>query len=582
MFKTIKRIIDWCGEFKGKLYIGFLFSFFSGWFAAMPVIIAAYTVGMVIEEKGGGERFDTKWIGLSIILMLLFVALRFLFDYFKAKFQEATSYELVSRDRLAIGNLLKRVSLGYFQKVNTGDILNSITTGLHTLENMGIRMVDNFIGGYLNFLCIFLWIAVINPRVSLITIVAVAGSFLFLLVISKYSVQNAPVSAQADRDLTNAAIEYARGLPVVKSFGQDGAAIASMKRAYKESKRIHLKIEWGFVPANCLHLLVLKIGSLMLLLSSFYLGWTNQISITNMLLLSFLSFSVFASIEPISDSAHVLGVIEHAMNQLDALKSEEFIDEGGREIPLTHYGIEFRDVSFGYDSRLILNHVSFIIPEKTTTAIIGSSGSGKTTICNLIAKFYDVNSGSIEVGGVNVKKFTCDSLLSNISMVFQNVYLFHDTIRNNICFGNQEATEKEMIRAAKKACCHDFIIALPNGYDTVIGEGGGTLSGGEKQRISIARAILKDAPIVILDEATASIDPENEHYIQAAISELTKGKTIITIAHRLATIENADQILVVNHGEIVESGTHKELVKKEGVYKKFVEIREKAEGWNIA
>lgn len=582
MFKTIKRIIDWCGEFKGKLYIGFLFSFFSGWFAAMPVIIAAYTVGMVIEEKRGGERFDTKWIGLSIILMLLFVALRFLFDYFKAKFQEATSYELVSRDRLAIGNLLKRVSLGYFQKVNTGDILNSITTGLHTLENMGIRMVDNFIGGYLNFLCIFLWIAVINPRVSLITIVAVAGSFLFLLVISKYSVQNAPVSAQADRDLTNAAIEYARGLPVVKSFGQDGAAIASMKRACKESKRIHLKIEWGFVPANCLHLLVLKIGSLMLLLSSFYLGWTNQISITNMLLLSFLSFSVFASIEPISDSAHVLGVIEHAMNQLDALKSEEFIDEVGREVPLTHYGIEFRDVSFGYDSRLILNHVSFIIPEKTTTAIIGSSGSGKTTICNLIAKFYDVNSGSIEVGGVNVKKFTCDSLLSNISMVFQNVYLFHDTIRNNICFGNQEATEKEMIRAAKKACCHDFIIALPNGYDTVIGEGGGTLSGGEKQRISIARAILKDAPIVILDEATASIDPENEHYIQAAISELTKGKTIITIAHRLATIENADQILVVNHGEIVESGTHKELVKKEGVYKKFVEIREKAEGWNIA
>ena len=582
MFKTIKRIIDWCGEFKGKLYIGFLFSFFSGWFAAMPVIIAAYTVGMVIEEKRGEGRFDTKWIGLSIILMLFFVFLRFLFDYLRAKFQEAISYELVSRDRLAIGDLLKRVSLGYFQKVNTGDILNSITTGLHTLENMGIRMVDNFIGGYLNFLCIFLWIAVINTRVSLITIVAVIGSFLFLLVISKYSMQNAPVSAQVDCDLTNAAIEYARGLPVVKSFGQDGAAIATMKKACNESKKIHLKIEWGFVPANCLHLFVLKIGSLVLLLSSFYLGWTNQISISNMLLLSFLSFSVFASIESISDSAHVLGVIENAMNQLDALKSEEFIDEGGREVSLTSYGIEFRDVSFGYDSRMILNHMSFTLPEKTTTAIIGASGSGKTTICNLVAKFYDVNSGSIEVGGVNVKEFTCDSLLANISMVFQNVYLFHDTVRNNICFGNPKATEEEMIYAAKKACCHDFITALPEGYDTVIGEGGGTLSGGEKQRISIARAILKDAPIVILDEATASIDPENEHYIQAAISELTKGKTIITIAHRLATIENADQILVVDQGEIVESGTHKELVKKEGVYKKFVEIREKAEGWNIS
>ncbi len=565
-----------------KLFIGFLFSFFFGWFAAMPVIIAAHTVAMVIKEQRGEERFDTKWIGFSILLMFLFIFLRFLFDYLRAKFQEPISYELVSRDRLAVGDLLKRVSLGYFQKVNTGDILNSITTGLHTLENMGIRMVDNFIGGYLNFLCIFFWIAVINPRVSLITIAAVAGSFLFLLVISKYSAQNAPVSARVDRDLTNAAIEYARGLPIVKSFGQDGAAIESMRKACRESKEIHLKIEWGFVPANCLHLFMLKAGSMGLLFSSFYLGWTNQISISNMLLLMFLSFHVFASIEPISDSAHILGVIEEAMNQLDFLKSEEFIDEGGRAVGLTHYGIEFKDVSFGYDSRLILNHVSFIIPEKTATAIVGSSGSGKTTICNLIAKFYDVNGGSIEVGGENVKDFTCDGLMSNISMVFQNVYLFHDTIRNNICFGNPEATEKDLIHAAKKACCHDFIKALPNGYDTVIGEGGGTLSGGERQRISIARAILKDAPIIILDEATASVDPENEQYIQAAITELTKGKTIITIAHRLATIENADQILVVDQGKIVESGTHKELVKKEGVYKNFVEIREKAEGWNIA
>jgi len=208
-------------------------------------------------------------------------------------------------------------------------------------------MVDNFIGGYLNFLCIFIWITVINPMVSFIAIAGVAGSFLFLVVISRYSMRNAPVSAQTDRDLTNAAIEYARGLPVVKSFGQDGASIATMIKACKESRMIHLKIEWGFVPANCLHLLVLKIASLGLLMSSLYLGSSNQISISNMLLLSFLSFSVFASIEPISDSAHILGVIENAMNQLEELRSEEFIDEGGREIPLTHYGIEFRDVSFG-------------------------------------------------------------------------------------------------------------------------------------------------------------------------------------------------------------------------------------------
>lgn len=206
---------------------------------------------------------------------------------------------------------------------------------------------------------------------------------------------------------------------------------------------------------------------------------------------------------------------------------------------------------------------------------------GKTTICNLLARFYDVNSGKITVGGHDVREFTCDSLLSNISMVFQNVYLFHDTIRNNICFGKPDATEEEMRKAAEKACCHEFIMALPDGYDTVIGEGGGTLSGGEKQRISIARAILKNAPIVILDEATASIDPENEHLIQAAISELTKGKTLITIAHRLATIENADQILVVDEGRIVQKGTHRELIGQEGKYLDFVRAREQTEGWQI-
>lgn len=581
MFKTINRIIHWCGEFKGKLYIGFAFSFFSSWFAAMPIIIAAYTVGLLIEEARGGNKFDTKWIGLSLFLIALFIFLRFLFDYLRAKFQEAISYELAARDRLEIGDMLKRVSLGYFQKVDTGDILNSITTGLNTLENMGIRMVDDFVGGYLNFICILIWIAVFNPLVSLITIAGVVVSFLFLLMISKYSIRNASVSTQANRDLTNAAIEYARGLAVVKSFGQDGAAMSAMTRACKKSKDINLKIEWGFVPSNCLHLLTLKTASTGLVLSSCYLGYTGQMPIIIMLLFCFLSFNIFASIEPISDSVHVLGVIDNAMKQLERLKSEEFIDVGGRDIALTHYGIKFHEVSFGYDSRMILKNINFTIPEKTATAIVGPSGSGKTTICNLIARFYDVNSGSIEIGGVNIKEFTCDSLLSNISMVFQNVYLFHDTIRNNICFGKPEATEDEMIRAAKKACCHDFINALPEGYDTVIGEGGGTLSGGEKQRISIARAILKDAPIVILDEATASVDPENEHYIQSAISELTRGKTIITIAHRLATIENADQILVVDNGRIAESGTHKELITKAGVYKRFVEIREKAEGWNI-
>ncbi len=573
MFKTVKRIIDWCGEFKGKLYLGFVMTFFSHIFAALPLALAAYTVGQLIECRWSGAAFDTSWIWKVIVIQLALVLLRFLFDYLRARLQEPISYQLTARDRLAIGDALKRVSLGYFQQVSTGNILNSITTGLSTLENMGIRMIDNFVGGYLNFLVIFIGLAVCSPVTALIALAAAALSLCFMLVISHYSRVNAPVEAQANRDMTGAVLEYARGLAVVKSFGKGGAAMDSVTAAVRDSKNINLKIEWGYVPGNACHLLALAAALQCL---------RGEMSFSFMLMFVFFSFSIFASLEPISDSAHVLGVIDDAMDQLDALRSENFIDADGRNIPLEHYDIEFKDVSFGYDSRQVLHNVSFTIPEKTSTAIVGPSGSGKTTICSLLARFYDPQSGSISVGGHDLREFTCDSLLSNISMVFQNVYLFNDTVRANILFGKPDATEEEMIAAAKRARCHDFIMALPDGYDTVVGEGGGKLSGGEKQRISIARAILKNAPIIILDEVTASIDPENEHLIQKAISELTCGKTIITIAHRLATIQNADQILVVDDGRIAERGTHASLIAQGGLYKRFTEIREAAEGWHIA
>ncbi len=338
----------------------------------------------------------------------------------------------------------------------------------------------------------------------------------------------------------------------------------------------------GFVPFNCLHLLALKAASVALILIAGVLTIDNAMTLPIFLMVSMFAFMIFGGVESINDSVHTLGLIETSMDKLEQIQKAEFIDETGKDISLSQFDITFRNVSFGYGKKKILHEVSFQIPQNTTTAIVGSSGSGKSTICNLITRFYDVNSGAVIIGGHNVKEFSCDSLLSNISMVFQSVYLFNDTILNNIKFGKPEATEKEIIEAAKKARCHDFIMALPNGYDTIVGEGGSSLSGGEKQRISIARAMLKNAPIVILDEATASIDPENEHLIQQAISELIQGKTIITIAHRLATIENANQILVVDNGRIVQKGTHSELIKQAGVYQNFIEIREKAEGWHIS
>ena len=481
----------------------------------------------------------------------------------------------------AIDWRLALVSLGYFQQVSTGNILNSLTTGLGTLEGMGIRMIDNFVGGYLNFAVVFLSLLVFSLRTAVIALAAAAVSLVFLLAISHYSAQNAPVEAQANRDMTGAILEYARGLAVVKSFGKDAAALDTIRQSIADSKNIHLKIEWGYLPSNALHLLALKCGSVGLALSACLSGLNGQMELPVVLVFMFFSFSIFASLEPISDSAHVLSVIDDAMDQLDKLRENHFIDSDGKDIPLQHFDITFDHVDFGYDSRQVLHDVSFTIPEHTSTAIVGPSGSGKSTLCSLMARFWDVDSGSVKIGGVDARDYTLESLMDQISMVFQNVYLFADTVENNIKFGCPDATHEQVVEAARKACCDDFIEALPDGYNTVIGEGGASLSGGEKQRISIARAMLKDAPIVILDEATANVDPENEHLIQAAISELTRGKTIITIAHRLATIEQADQILVVDDGRIVEQGTHAQLIRQPGRYQQFVHIREKAEGWNL-
>ena len=448
MFKSVKRIIDWCGEFKGKLYLGFVMTFFSHIFAALPLALAAYTVGLLIESAMGGAAFDTSWIWKSIIIQVVLVFFRFLFDYFRARLQEPIGYKLTARDRLAVGDAMKRVSLGYFQQVSTGNILSSITTGLSTLEGMGIRMIDNFVGGYLNFLVIFICLLVFSPLTALIALAAAVLSFGCMMIISHYSRINSPVEAQANKDMTGAVIEYARGLAVVKSFGKSGASMDSVTKAVKDSKNIHIKIEWGYVPANALHLLALKCGSVGLAMAACLMCLASQMELPVMLMFAFFSFSIFASLEPISDSAHTLGVIDDAMDQLDALKGEHFIDADGKDIKLDSYDIEFKNVDFGYDSRKVLSDVRFKISQRTSTAIVGS---GKTTICSLLARFYDPQSGSITVGGHDLKEFTCDSLLSNISMVFQNVYLFNDTIRANICFGKPDATEEEMIAAAKKA-----------------------------------------------------------------------------------------------------------------------------------
>ncbi|QZY55924.1 ABC transporter ATP-binding protein [Crassaminicella profunda] len=581
MFLAIKRIIKWSGQRRKRLYIGFVYAFFNTIFTAMPIMGAAYGLNLIIEDMKGHITLTSDWIFYMLGFMIFAVAGRFLFAYLRAVEQESIGTEVIAEQRIRIGDILKRVSLGFFSKKNGGEIASSVTTDLSFVEMYAMNMVNVVVNGYINALTMVLCLLFYNVWIALIAMGGILLSAFFLKLMGNKSNENAPIHQKAQDSMIAATIEYIRGMPIVKAFKQDGVSKEGIAKAYKMSKDINIKIEKNYVPYNCLHLFALKGASVGIVFMSALFTIKGEMDLPTMLMMSIFSFVIFGNIESVNNAAHTLEIIDATFDKLEGIENAQFIDEGGKEVLLSSYDIAFKDVTFAYEKRAVLKNVSFTIPENTTTAIIGPSGSGKSTICSLIAKFYDVDQGSVKVGGVDVKDMTCDSLLTNMSMVFQKVYLFHDTILNNIRFGKPDATFGEVVEVSKKACCHDFIMSLEDGYDTVIGDGGSTLSGGEKQRISIARAMLKNSPIVILDEATASVDPENEHAIQKAISALVHGKTIIIIAHRLATIQNADQILVVDEGQITQRGTHDELIKKDGIYKRFLSIRKTAEGWSI-
>lgn len=581
MFKTMGRIIRWTGKYKKRLYWGFLWSFLQTMFTAIPVMGAGYFLNRMILDSRGEQLLEPIFALWALLFMIASILGRFLFSYLRATYQESIAYEKTAEERIRIGDILKRVSLGFFDKNNTGEIAGAVTTDLSVLEMYAMKMTDTIVGAYISIAAMILCMLFYCWQAALVALIGVLCSGFFLHLLSRSSHKNAAVHQEAQNNMITSVIEFIRGIAVVKAYGREGASVDGIRSAFQEHRRVNIKIELDYVWANGLHQLSLKLASVGIVLVSAVLTMRGSMPLYIFLMMAVFSFTVFSKVELVQNGAHTMELMETAMNKLEQIENAQFIDENASAVSLRAYDIDFDQVSFGYDKRNVLDGVSFHIPQGSTTAIVGSSGSGKTTICNLLARFYDVDGGSIRIGGMDIREMTCDSLLSNISMVFQNVYLFHDTVLNNIRFGKLDATMEEIIAAAKKTCCHEFIEKLPQGYNTVVGEGGSSLSGGEKQRISIARAILKNAPIVILDEATASVDPENEHLIQTAISELTRGKTMITIAHRLATIENADQILVVDQGKIAQKGTHKELAGQEGLYSRFVHIREKAEDWTI-
>ncbi len=582
MFTMIKRIVDWTGSYKKRFYWGIVWSLLENFFIAFPLMGAAYVLNLMLQDTAGLRSLHTKEALWALLFMVFCVLGRFSFSYLRNVFQESIAYEKTAEERIEIGDILKRVSLGFFDRHKTGEIAGAVTTDLSTLELYAMKMTDTVIGAYLQTLAMILSILFFSWKVATVALVGVLYSAFFQRRLVKDSRANTAVRQKANDSMINATLQFIRGITVIKSYGRTASAVAELQKSFSDQRDINIKIENDYMWTNGLYQLSLKLTSVAIAVMVCLQTIHGEISLPIMLMIVIFSFVMFTRLETVTTASHTLEMMRAALDKLQTIKTAKYIDEDSKDIVLNNFDISYQNVSFAYDHKNIIENVSFSLPENSTLAIVGPSGSGKTTLCNLLARFYDVNHGSISIDGHDIREMTCDTLLRYISIVFQHVYLFHDTILNNIRFGRPEASFEEIKEAAKKAACHEFIENLPNGYNTMLGEGGSTLSGGEKQRLSIARAILKDAPIVILDEATASVDPENEHLIQQAISALVKGKTLIVIAHRLNTIQFADNILVIDQGKLVQQGTHGQLIKEEGIYKDFQKILNKTSNWQLS
>ncbi len=576
MLNALKKIWQFAGEERKNINKSIVIEFFYAIFH-MFQIGAIYYVILALTGKETGNSVAWKalcFLGISILG-------RTVLNYFAQLEQTHAGYFMVANKRIEIGNKLKSVPMGYFNHNNLGEITGVATSVLEEVEFTAPMVLVNILGGFINAVVFMLMILVFDWRIGLIV---VAGTALYLIVTSsmeKKSANVAPKRQAATAHLVSAVLEQIQGMSVIKSFNLTGKGDKNLQEALEKSRSTNLAMEQLFTPYTIAQGISLQIAGIGMIMAATVFYLNSSMSLANALMVIIMSFLVFSQVESAGSGMSILRIVASSIDHANQMDEIPQMDEKGKEIVPKNHEITFEHVCFSYEKKEILHDISVHIPDKTTTAIIGPSGSGKTTMCNLIARFWDVDSGSIKIGGKDVREYTLESLMEQISMVFQNVYLFADTIENNIRFGRPEATHEEVVEAAKRACCHEFIEALPEGYQTVIGEGGASLSGGEKQRISIARAMLKDAPIVILDEATANVDPENEDRLQKAIEELTRDKTIIMIAHRLKTVRHADQILVVDDGKIVQQGKHEELIGQKGIYADFVLGRNEAIGWKL-
>lgn len=572
MFQTLQRIIRLFGIHRKRIYAGLACSILNAVFnsfsilAILWVLLHISNISMSVIWQTA-EILATATVGKIIL------------KYATNRFLSASGYIVFTDKRLELGERLKSAPMGYFSKESLGRINNTVTTSMAQLENYAAMTIETIVGGILQGLVVSIFLIFFSWQLGIVAIAGILLSLLSLKKLQEVSADLAPKRYKTVELVTEKVLDFIRGIAVIRSFGRTKSA--DLDSCFEEYRQMNTMLEKKTLVPMGFFRATLEIFSGILILVAALLTYFEILEFSYGLMFILSAFIVYGQMEMLATGVFLLEQIETSLDAMDRTYQIPALSSNGETVP-ENFTIELKNVQFGYDKTPVLKGINFKIPQKTTCAIIGHSGSGKTTLCNLIVRFWDVNSGKIEFGGKDIRNFNPDEYFSKFSMVFQNVFLFNDTIENNIRFGQPNASHEEIVAAAKRARCDEFISALPKKYETLVGEGGCTLSGGEKQRISIARALLKNAPIVILDEATSSLDPENEAELLKAIDELTQGKTVISIAHRMNTVKNADQIIVLDSGKIVQAGNHAELSAQDGLYKKFLDIRKNSAGWNLA
>lgn len=573
----VGRIWQWGEAEHGRLITAVVLAVLGTVCGMVPYFAAAKIITLLLAGEQALNAY-TPWLLTALCGYLLRTVL-----YNSAlSISHKATYNILKTIRQMLLAKLPKLPLGTVMDTSSGKLKQTIVDQVDgmetTLAHLFPEMTANIAAPVLTIVYLF----VLDWRLALLSLVVFPVAFFFMMTVMGGYGKDYAGAVQATNEMSSTLIEYINGIEVIKAFNQGEKSYARLTEKVRynaqyyvnwmKKSQLGMAMAYGFFPAQMLT--ILPAG---------WLLWLHgSLSAETFLTVIILALGMAAPIVAAFNFVDTLAQVGTTVGQVDEILCAEEQEHGSTPVTFAGHDIVLQNVSFGYHAdKEILHDVGLTIPAGKMTALVGPSGSGKTTLCNLIARFWDVDSGSVKIGGVDVRDYTLESLMDQISMVFQNVYLFADTIENNIKFGCPEATHEQVVAAARKACCADFIEALPDGYDTVIGEGGASLSGGEKQRISIARAMLKDAPIVILDEATANVDPENEDRLQKAIEALTRDKTIILIAHRLKTVKNADQILVVDHGRIVQQGKHEQLMKQPGLYAEFVGGRRQAEGWKL-